>query len=121
MASSTNTCIDLVETPNHPSKLLVLVGEKNWRALKRLVEAGACNDDVAVTDCEQMLTIITLAVGFRAPFPILHFLCHLNPDALVMSDIPFKLAHEQGSNIQTFIALKSAQRRALTKMNDIPC
>ena len=119
MTSSRNTCMNPVEIPNHPSMLLVLVGQKDWKALKRLVEAGA-SDNVVVDDCAQMLAIITLAVACRAPFPILHFLCHLNPDALVMSDIPFQLAREQGSNMQTFVALKSARRRALIR-NGICC
>jgi hypothetical protein len=115
MTSSKTSCITTVEAPNDPSMLLVLVGQKDWKALKRLVDAGRACDNVVVSDCAQMLAIITLAIACRAPFPILHFLCHLNPDALVMSDIPFQLAHEQGSNMQTFVALKSARRRALTR------
>jgi hypothetical protein len=97
----------------HPS-MLFLVGTQDWKTLQQLIQVGVY--DNILSDSIQMSTVITFAVAYHAPFHILHFLCHLNPDSLLISDVPFRLARRTGSCMQTFIALESARQRA-TVMN----
>ena len=94
--------------------MLFLVGREDWTTLKRLVQDEVYDD--VVSDNQKMASILAFAVKFQAPADILHFLCRLNPDALTVSDLPFRLARLPGgsaSNMQTIIVLESARQQAL--------
>lgn len=93
--------------------MLYLMGKGEWKTLKQLVEEGVY--DHIVSDKTEMSSIITFAVNFNAPTDVLHFLCHLNPDALTVQDLPFRLARRNRSSVQTIIVLESARQQALVE------
>ena len=107
-SSSTNTTTKATD----PS-MLFLVGRKDWTTLTCLIQDGAYDD--ILNDNEQMSSILAFAVKFQAPVDILHFLCRLNPDALTVSELPFRLARmpRRGSNVQTIIVLESARQQSV--------
>lgn len=93
--------------------MMFLVGRREWERLKKLTLKGVY--DAVVQDKSYMSSIITFAVNFHAPSDILHFLCHLNTDALLDNDLPFRLARRNRSDVQTIIVLEGARQTALVK------
>ena len=94
----------------HPS-MMYLVGKREWDDLKNLLQMGVY--DSTVNDRDEMASIIAFSVNFHAPIDFLHFLCNLNPSALLDQDLPFRLARRIGSNTQTIIVLEAARQKAL--------
>jgi len=101
----------------HPSQvnpsMLRLMGTKDWDTLEKLIKTGAYDD--IIQDDMKMSTVITFAVNFRVPIKILNLMCHLNPDALITGDLPFRIARQQGSSAQTLIILEAARQKALLR------
>lgn len=91
--------------------MMYLIGKRKWDDLKTLVQTGAYDD--IVSDSKEMASMIAFAVNFQAPPDFLHFLCHLNPSALLVRDLPFQLARRIQSNAQTIIVLEAARQQAL--------
>jgi hypothetical protein len=85
--------------------MLYLMGKGEWKTLKQLVEEGVY--DHIVSDKTEMSSIITFAVNFNAPTDVLHFLCHLNPDALTVQDLPFRLARRNGFELSPCMVVDS--------------
>jgi hypothetical protein len=96
----------------HPS-MMYLVGKREWDNAKSLIQMGVY--DKTVSDTKQMASLIAFAVNFHAPPDFLHFLCHLNPDALLVADLPFRLASLIGSSAHTIIVLEASRQTALVK------
>lgn len=91
--------------------MMYLIGKREWDDLKNLLQMGVY--DSTVSDRNEMASIIAFAVNFHAPPDFLHFLCNLNPSALLVQDLPFRLARCIGSNAQTIIVLEAARQKAL--------
>lgn len=97
--------------------MLRLLGTGDWETLKELIKTGAYNE--MIHDESKMLAAITFAVNFEAPVEVLHLMCNLNPDALMIEDTPFRLARQQGCSAQTITVLEAARQFALSrKFND---
>ena len=91
--------------------MMYLIGKRQWDDLTNLLTMGAYDD--IVSDSKEMASIIAFAVNFQAPPDVLHSLCHVNPSALLVRDLPFRLARRIESNAQTIIVLEAARQQAL--------
>lgn len=104
----TNSCA----SPPAPS-MIYLLRKGEWATLRKLIHTGVY--DEAMSDNAQMSTIIVFAVSLHVPSDILHILCRINPEALTVGELPFRLARQNGSSVHSTIVLEAARQQALVE------